>query len=161
MDNLDKVMHKFKFASRNLYNDCFAVDTTGELDIREHNDANERFGDLECVLFQKLVAEPFSLPNFRYGTAPYQEIRISSKGGKASMMLNRTGSSPYWDGPAKFFDAKDHLVFMSFFDWIQLAYKDNAYVLAQVISHAEFPEAAGKRALIESWQVEFQLDSDF
>jgi hypothetical protein len=70
-------------------------------------------------------------------------------------MLNREFSSGYWDYPLKEVTEEARLIFIRFFDWDQLAYRDNRYVLVQVQSWSAHPETVGKQGLIESQYVLF------
>jgi hypothetical protein len=70
-------------------------------------------------------------------------------------MLNRKADSGCWDHPIRKATREARLAFKTFFDWGQLAYRDNRYVRAQVEGWKSHPEAAGKHALIESQYVRF------
>ena len=47
------------------------------------------------------------------------------------------------------------MVFVGFFDWDQLSFRDNQYVRVQLISWPAHPETKGKHALIDSQSVQF------
>jgi hypothetical protein len=47
------------------------------------------------------------------------------------------------------------MLFVSYFDWDQLGYRDNKYVQVEIESWPMHPETGGKRALIESHYVTF------
>jgi hypothetical protein len=70
-------------------------------------------------------------------------------------MLNREVNSGYWDYPISEVTREPVLLFVQFFDWDILAYRDNQYVMAEVRDWSSNPETAGKRALIEFQCVQF------
>lgn len=150
--SLSQAMFRFKTASRDLWNHCFRFEAA---DTQEAYQAVERFEDVESHLFQKLIVDGFSLKEHRYdGIEPFYDIKVTVSS-VASIMLNREINSGYWDDPINLIHETDVLVFISFFDWKQLDFKDNAYVRARVVSHSN-PAANGRDALIESWQVDFE-----
>jgi len=61
----------------------------------------------------------------------------------------------YWDAPADRATRDARLLFLTLFDWDQLHYRNNQYVLVQIDLWPSHPETVGKRALIESIHVRF------
>lgn len=150
--NVDEMMNRFRLASREVFNHFFRVpdgyDNDGWL-------FEERFSHVQVILFQKLVTEPASLSNVRYGDLQ-PEILVELRGGdSAPIMINREVDSGYWDYPLKVVTKDARLLFVNFFDWDQLDYRDNRYVRLQIDHWPSYPEAAGKHALIESHYVRF------
>ncbi len=93
---LNELMTQFRLASREIFNHFFHVSNPYE------NDGwllVERFCDVEDVLFQKLVTEPASLENVRYGDV-LSGIRVElSTSEPVPVMMNREVDSGYWDHP--------------------------------------------------------------
>ena len=150
--DVDEMMNRFRLASREVFNHFFRVpdayDNDGWL-------SEERFSHVQIILFQKLVTEPASLSNVRYGDLQ-PEILVELRGGdSAPVMINREVDSGYWDYPLKVVTKDARLLFVNFFDWDQLDYRDNRYVRLQIDHWPSHPEAAGKHALIESHYVRF------
>lgn len=150
---LDALLSRFRVASRELFNQFFRVDTP-----YAKEDAwvlEERYGEVESLLFEKLVLEPAQLPIIRYGTL-HPNIRVELRHGEfAPIMLNREIDSGYWDYPLKEVSREAELAFISFFDWDQLDYRDHRYVRVLVTEWAAQPKAVGKHAFIESHYVRF------
>jgi len=149
---LNELMTQFRLASREIFNHFF------HLSNRYENDGwllVVRFCDVEDVLFQKLVTEPASRENVRYGGIQ-SGIRVElSTSEPVPVMMNREVDSGYWDHPLKKVTKEAGLAFVRFFDWDQLDYRDNRYVRVQVLRWPSHQEAIGKHALIESQYVKF------
>jgi hypothetical protein len=149
---LDTALNQFRLASRELFNHYFRASASDD-------DAwllVERFREIEEVLFQKLVTEPAALARVRYGD-PQSDILILLRDGMdaAPITLNRDVDSGYWDYPLTQVTRGAKMVFVSFFDWDQLSYRDNQFVRVQLLDWSEHPEVNGKHALIESHNVLF------
>jgi hypothetical protein len=153
--DLNERMKQFRLASRDLFNHFFRVP---EPYINEQQYAwlqEERFCEIQHVLFQKQVAEPLSLNAERYG-CPQPDILVESCHDVAiPIKLNREINSGYWDYPLKEINSNVRLLFVCFFDWDQLDYRDNQYVRVQVNHWPLHLEAIGKHGLIESQYVKF------
>jgi hypothetical protein len=150
--NLDEMMNQFRIASRELFNHYFRIP---EPYINDGWVFEKRFADIEALLFEKLVSEPAALSRAGYRN-PQTEILVELRAGSfAPISLNRDVDSGYWDYPVKEVAKDVRLVFISFFDWDQLAYRDNRYVRCRVEDWPTHPAAVGKHALIESQHVRF------
>jgi hypothetical protein len=150
---LDAALNQFRLASRELFNHYFRASDTG------HDEAwclVERFREVEEILFHKLVTEPFALEKVGYGEAQ-SRISVALRNGMetAPVMVNRDVDSGYWDHPLVKVPRDAEMVFVGFFDWDPLSYRDNQYVRVQLISWPGYPETHGKHALIESQSVLF------
>lgn len=146
------MMNQFRLASRELFNHYFRIpdpyDNNGWL-------LEERFSHVQRILFQKLVTEPASLSDTEYGDLQPEilvELRCSES---TRIMINREIRSGYWDYPIEKITQDARLLFISFFDWDQLDYRDNRYVRLQIDTWPSHPETSGKHALIESQYVRF------
>jgi hypothetical protein len=145
---LDTYLNRFRLASRDLFNQYFCISGSGS-----HEEAwllVERFREIEEILFQKLVTEPASLTRKRYGDAQ-PEIIVGLRSGidTAPVMMNRDVDSGYWDHPLTNVPRDAAMVFISFFDWDQIAYRDNQFVRMQVTSWPGHPEVTGKHVLLD------------
>ncbi|MCP5242486.1 MAG: hypothetical protein H6940_03455 [Burkholderiales bacterium] len=150
---LDAHINRFRIATRELFNHFFRVDDP-------YNNGSwvleERYEEVESLLFEKLVLEPAELPLIPYGTLqPNIRVNLRGTGGFVPIMLNREVDSGYWDYPLKEVTREAKLAFISFFDWDQLDYRDHRYVRAQVIERKSQPEIVGKHAFIETHYVCF------
>lgn len=153
-EDLDKSIKQFRIASRELFNDLFRVSDPYEADSNAWV-LEERFREIQNLLFQKLVLEPHEMPEIKYGDAQLDiavELHICEV---TKIMLNREINSGYWDYPINEVTREAKLVFLNFFDWDQLDYRDNQYVRVQVSDWPSHPDAIGKHALIESQCVRF------
>jgi hypothetical protein len=152
--DLDSLMNRFRLASRELFNQYFSVPKPyehWEYAWAQH----ERFVELEELLFQKLVSEPASLPDVKYGY-PQPNIALTLKSGDfAPIMINCEINSGYWDFPLKEIGQDAELCFTSYFDWDSIELKDNRYLLVQIRECPSHREVEGKHALIESHYVKF------
>jgi hypothetical protein len=147
-------MNEFRLASRELFNQFFRVpDPYGNSEqawLKE-----ERFSDVQALLFQKLVAESASLAVAQYGDPQCSILVVPYHDSPVPIMLNRDIDSGYWDYPMKAITKESRLLFVSFFDWDQLDYRDNRYVRVQVDRAPTYPEIVGKHGLIESQYARF------
>ena len=148
---LDELVNRFRIASRELFNHWFRVRDPYQNDGWEFE---ERFSEIEALLFQKLVTEPAGLTYVRYGE-PNPRIRLRLATDRAPIMVNRDNESGYWDHPINVVTRDAELTFITFFDWDQLAFRNNQYVRVLVAGWPSHPEVSGKHALIESQYVNF------
>lgn len=154
LSDLDEAMNRFRVASRELFNHFFRMPNpygSGRAPwVHE-----ERFQDIQRLLFQKLVVEPFALESGEYGT-PRTDILVKVRHeGAVPIMLNRGIDSGYWDYPVKEVDNEVCLQFIAFFDWDALDFRDNRYVRVRVDCSVACPEIVGKHGLVESQHVRF------
>lgn len=152
MTGVDELMSRFRLASREVFNQFFRIpdpyDNNGWL-------FEERFSEVEAVLFRKLVTEQASLSETKYG-CPQTEILVELRGGESCpILINRVIDSGYWDHPVLKVTKDARLMFVKFFDWDQLDYRDNGYVRVQIVRWPSVPGAVGKHALIECHYVRF------
>ena len=147
-------MNHFRLASRELFNQHFHVGGAKADDAEAWN-AEERFEEVEAVLFEKLVLEPLGLAGVKYGQRNARILVALRHGDFAPIMLNRELDSGYWDFPLKEVTADARLEFICFFDWDQLDYRDHRYVRVHVAEWPSHPEAVGKQAFIESHYVRY------
>jgi len=149
---LDARLNQFRIASRELFNLFFRLDKPYENDgawVLE-----ERYREVEKLLFEKLVLEPSALSG-QYG-ALNPRIRVVLKHGEfAPIMLNREVNSGYWDYPLREVTKEAALGFISYFDWDQLDYRDHRYVRVQVLEWPSQSAVVGKQAFIEAQYVKF------
>ncbi len=171
--DIHESMNRFRLASRELFNHYFSV-PQGE-NAFEYYDG---FNEVERVLFTMLVLEPCSVPraskDYTYGIDGHPGIRVRlpiANVGEylvgddtpqvAPIMLNReltwinSGYCGYWDFPLNSFSNEATLLYVSFFDWESMAYRDNAYVRVQVSDWPSHPEAIGRHGLVESFRVRY------
>ncbi|MGH8445678.1 MAG: hypothetical protein ACREVL_10450 [Solimonas sp.] len=156
--NIDEVMNSFRVASISLFNVHFRIPDP------YNNDGwalEERFSEVQKLLFQKMVIEPAGLREGEYGH-PQNEIAVeerylSQAQGALSIMLNRELTSGYWDHPVSTVPAACRLVFVSYFDWDQLGFRDHHYVRVQISDWPEHPEMKGKHGLVDADKIIFRL----
>ena len=151
--DIDGMMDRFRLASRELFNHYFRDPGLYDGDGWA---LAERFSAVQDVLFQKLVVEPASLSTVSYGD-PQPDILVALRPGieSAPALINRETKSGYWDHPVREIAQGSKLLFISFFDWNQLDYRDNQYVRVQIEHLPSHPETGGKQALIDRRHVVF------
>ena len=152
--DLDELMSRFRIASRELFNHFFRVSDPYNNDGWSHE---ERFSEVEALLFKKLVLEPADLADLKYGL-PHPSIRVILRRSEfAPIMINREIAGGYWDFPLREVTKDARLIFITFFDWDQLDVRDNRYVRIRIDHWATQPTAEGKHALIDSQYVSFTV----
>lgn len=158
---LDEMMKRFRVASRELFNHFFHVSTVTDeagAPLKGHSneawDFEERFSHVEDALFENMVCQPAKLTHVVYGILQ-PEIIVEFTGDFCPIMLNREINSGYWDFPLREVTRDARLSFIKFFDWDNVDYHDNRYVLVQVDDWPSHTEAIGKQALIDSHYVHF------
>jgi hypothetical protein len=152
MMNLDDSMKSFRLASRGLFNRFFLVDDPYKNDGWALED---RFSQVEAVLFEQLVAVPHGLVGCAYGIHQ-PAIRVALGQDFAPVMINREIDSGYWDHPVRELTRDAGLSFVRFFDWDLLAVRDNAYVRVNIDDWSSQPGAVGKHALVATQSVVFR-----
>ena len=108
--DLDARMNQFRVASRELFNQFFRADDPYNND--QAWPMEERYSEVQELLFQKLVLEPAGLPPIAYGLLNSSVVVALRHGDFAPIMLNREVDSGYWDHPLREVtrDANDPLV---------------------------------------------------
>lgn len=151
-NDITDLINRFNLASRGLFNQYFRVPDS------YNNDGwlcEQRFSEVQSILFTKLVSEPASLSIIKYGL-PQSDISIEIRhSNRIPALINREQKSGYWDFPVKEITKSAKLVFIDFFDWDQLALRDNRYTRVMIDSWEEHPETDGKQVLIESYLVRY------
>jgi hypothetical protein len=150
--NLDDSMKSFRLASRELFNRFFLVDEPYENDGWALED---RFSQVEAVLFEQLVVVPHDLLGPTYGNH-HPAIRVALRPDFVPVMINREIDSGYWDHPVRELTRDAELSFVRFFDWDLLAVRDNAYVRVNIDDWPSQPGAVGKHALVAAPSVVFR-----
>jgi hypothetical protein len=143
--DLNECMNSFRVASRELFNHYFRGDWDDE----------ERFQVVQAALFEQMVLVPSSTEYIRYGNLN-PNIRALLNANAAPIMINREIDCGYWDHPRTEITRDATLLFITFFDWDQLAVRDNKYVRVQVKECPEIPEIIGKHALIDCQYIMFE-----
>ena len=154
--DIDDLMNQFRIASRELFNHYFRFDDPYSIE-KESWALQERFSELQRVLFDKMVVDPAGIGSGIYGHPLEQIIASGRLDGTLPAMINREKVSGYWDYPVREIPGSTKLVFVAFFDWDQLAVRDNRYVRAQIVTWPGREEAVGKHVLVESNLVKFTL----
>lgn len=158
--NIDEQMNQFRIASRELFNNFFRINDPYRRDRKQQAYLNEeRFCELQVLLFQKLVAEPLSINVAEYGRLQKNIRVVSRHSDEIPIIINRDMDveSGYWDYPLDRLNEGSYLLFSSFFDWDQLDYRDNRYVCARVDHSPAHPDIVGRYGLIECHYVKFVL----
>ncbi len=101
------------------------------------------------------MVEPASIASVSYGY-PQPAIQVELHGiESAPIMVNREIDSGYWDYPIRDISNNAKMIFVSFFDWDRLSYRDNHYVRVQIREWSSHQDVEGKHGLIESQFVSF------
>jgi hypothetical protein len=151
--SMDKLVNRFRIASRELFNNHFLETFLEKDDWVFH----EHFTLIEEHMFLALVTSVSGIAEVTYGFVQ-PEILVTPKPESVCgipIMLNREMDSGYWDHPIDVAIPGCIFAFMSFFDWDQKSYKDNRYVKVIVKAWPENPALVGKQALIETPYVSY------
>jgi len=151
---MDKLVNKFRLASRELFNNYFLE----ELLVNEDWNFYEHFTLIEEQLFLALVTTQSGIAEITYGF-PQPEILVTPRSESICgipIMLNREIDSGYWDHSITVASPSCVFTFMKFFDWDQKSYQDNRYVRVIVRDWPENPSLVGKHALIETHYVSYK-----
>jgi len=149
--SMDKLVNKFRLASRELFNNYFLEDFL----VSDDWEFFEHFTLIEEQLFLALVTTQSGISEVTYGF-PQPGILVNPKRESLCgipIMLNREIDSGYWDHPIDLATPDCAFTFVRFFDWDQKSYKDNRYVRVIVRDWPENPTLVGKHALIETHYV--------
>lgn len=145
--DIDALMKRFRLASRDLFNHHFHRSVCNGDPL----DSSERFGEVEQSLFRAMVTWPAGLTEVEYSELQ-PEIRVTSCTGRGApcFVSRRDG---VWD--EKTFPELAQLTFERFFDWEELALRDNLYVRGEVVEWPGRTDWAGLPILVESQYVRF------
>src|SRR5258705_11988820 len=156
--SLNERMNRFRLASRDIFNQHFRLENPYDSASAAWA-AEERFVEVQRVLFKNLVVEPVPpVAPRQYGEVQrWISVRSSVPSTAIPAMINRDIDSGYWDHSVREISTGSTLVFVSFFDWDQLAIRDNRYVRVLIAESADKPEIVGRHALIETYLIRFEL----
>ena len=151
--DLDQLMNRFRLASRHLCNHYFHPP---DWDDNEWN-VVEYFEEVERLLFENLVLCPAGLDLIEYGQPNPNIVVALRRPGDVPIMINRDrgAASGYWDHPTKTIASTTAMIFVEFFDWDQLAYRDHRYAHVVITAHPSLAELVGHHALIETQYVRY------
>ncbi|HEY9677851.1 MAG TPA: hypothetical protein V6C76_07565 [Drouetiella sp.] len=171
--DLNRSINRFRLASRELFNNYFAVPLPPATWDYEYYDG---FNYVEERMFQALVLDPCIVPflsddeyTFGLKSHPYIRVRLPEQDldefyGEgplsAPILINRELDSGYWDHPLHQFDNTAILKFICFFDWEHMHSRDYTYVRVEITDWPTHKEVVGKHALVESTMVRYALHSD-
>lgn len=148
--SLDHAVRAYRLASRDLYNNYFYNSYFDPYLLRE------TYSELQDLMFQKMVEEPFSLKHTGYGDV-HRDIWVRNRfDADIPAMINREIDSGYWDYPIKLVSPDAVMFFISFFDLDETRGMENLYVLLEINEWSQHKEADGKRALVEYQYVCFE-----
>ena len=150
---MDKLVNKFRLASRDLFNTYFLDDFLASEDWEFY----EHFTLIEEHLFLALVTTKAGIREVTYGFQQPEVLVIPKRESICGIpiMLNREIDSGYWDHPVTTATPNCVFMFKRFFDWDQRSYMDNRYVRVVVKDWPENPDLVGKHALIETHYVSY------
>jgi len=139
---------KYKEASRNIWNLYFFKDGNATWEDQEI------FSELEELLFEEIVLIKLGINRENMINGKFK-LLAKNNHNCIPVMINRTGDGGYWDHPVDALIEDEHdIEFIEYFDFDQLAIKDNRYVIAKIISSRKHPEINGHKAMIESQYVD-------
>jgi hypothetical protein len=140
---------QYKEATRGVWNTYILCD--GRADWDDH----EVYQEIDRLLFETTVLKKIGFDRCRKF---HGKFKVRSKGGHDCLpvIVNRDGDGGYWDHPVTALINDDYDIdFIEFFDWDQLAHRDNRYVMARIITSSKHPEINGHKALIETQYVDY------
>jgi len=106
------------------------------------------------ILFRALVLHGLDvddsrlLADYRGDQKPLMFLRLEVEP-RSQIMVNRTGTSGYWDDPVTAIERGDcDLRFIQFFDWWDLGFRDFAFYRVRIVASARYPHLVGRDALV-------------
>ena len=149
--NLNERMIQFRLASRSLYNTFFYTASRDEA-----IDAEERYSNVLESLFLNMVSYPEKLQDISYYETQLSiEVLLKNEPYRSYFVQVETNSGN-WETFKMPVNSTLKLNFECYFDWDDLAIKDNRYVKGCIVSFPENDELIGKGALVEANDAIFQ-----
>jgi len=150
---LDQLINRFRLASRNLRNHYFHPPDWDD----DGWNVVERFEEVGRLLFENLVLCPAVLDLIDYGQPNPSIVVAPRRPGDVPIMINRDrgADSGYWDHPTKTIASSTAMMFVEFFDWDELAYRDHRYAHVVITAHPSLADLIGHHGLIESQYVRY------
>jgi len=149
MRDISSILLKYRECARTIWNSYLLKEEGGSFD-----DVDE-FQQVSQKLFDVLVLRKLqlTLPIEEIGRNPIQAIKlVVTASAGIPVMINRDigKRGGYWDAPINRLEpSKAEVVFVDFFDWDVLTYRDLQYYLVFIQSFEEQSELVGRYALIE------------
>ena len=146
-------INKFRIASREVFNHYFRREDPYENDGW---DLEERFRRLQDVMWMEIVIAEGVGQDLSYGLTNRGIVVVPTSSVRTPIMISDgPGSRAH---PVVFAPPESRFAFMEYFDWDQLAYRDNQYTRLQI---TEWPgelnaDLVGREALIEAQYVTYE-----
>lgn len=116
MNDVTPLMQNYRECVRHVWNSYFRA----EAEPRNDWDLRDRFCDAAVILFQALVLhglvvdESQVLADYRADPQPLMFLRLQVES-RSEIMVNRTGTSGYWDDPVTHIEPEDRISALSLF----------------------------------------------
>lgn len=149
--NLNDRMIQFRLASRDLYNNYFYSASRAAA-----SEALERYSNVLEALFSNMVSFPEKLQDVSYNeTQANIEVLLKNEAQRIYYIEVETKLG-YWEAVKIPTNNSLKINFECYFDWDDLAIKDNRYIKGVIVSFSGNEEFIGKKALIEANDAIFQ-----
>jgi hypothetical protein len=150
MNDVTLQMQNYRECVRHIWNSYFRA----EAEARQDWDLRDRFCDAALILFRALllhghdVDDSRMLADYRGDQQPLMFLRLEVEP-RSEIMVNRTGTSGYWDDPVTAIERGDcDLRFIQFFDWWDLGFRDFAFYRVRIVASPRYPHLVGRDALV-------------
>jgi len=150
MNDVTPLMQSYRECVRHIWNSYFRA----EAEPRQDWDLRDRFYDAALILFRALVLHGLDvddsrmLADYRGDQQPLTFLRLEVDS-RSEIMVNRTGTSGYWDDPVTSIEHGDcDLRFIQFFDWWDLGFRDFAFYRVRIVASPRYPHLVGRDALV-------------
>ena len=150
MNDVTPQMLSYRECVRHVWNTHFRA----EDEARQDWDLRDRFCDAALILFRALVLHGLDvddsqlLADYRGDRQPLMFLRLEVDS-RSTIMVNRTGTSGYWDDPVTAIERGDcDLRFIQFFDWWDLGFRDFAFYRVRIVASPRHPHLVGRDALV-------------
>jgi hypothetical protein len=150
MIDVTDLMLNYRECVRHLWNTYFRREAQPQQDW----DLRDEFYDAALVLFKALVLRGLDvgdvklLPDYFADQAPIMFLRLEVDG-SSEILVNRTGSSGYWDDPVTVVQQGDcDLRFIQFFDFDDLGFRDFRFYRVRIVGSSRYRHLVGRDALL-------------
>ena len=150
MTDVTDLMLTYRECVRHIWNTYFRAEAEPQQDW----DLRDKFYDAALILFEALVLRGLDvgdaklLPDYSGNPPPMIFLRLEVDS-SSEILVNRTGSSGYWDDPLTVVEPGDcDLRFIQFFDWWDLGFRDFQFYRVRIVGSARYPHLVGRDALV-------------
>lgn len=156
MKHVTSVFQCYRDSARHLSNTCYRPKYEGDWDTREN------FDEISVLLFKHLVLNELQISHTLcdWLGQPAEIFKLQPSTERIPVMINRDGTSGYWDHPKTELDQNEaEIAFIDYFDWDEMDTIDFRYIRGKILK-SRSGDLDGHDILVETIYVNIYHDKN-